>query len=75
MLNIDVKRLVHEASQEHIQMASDSLIKHLQRTEASFLTKSICESLILALKDKSSLATELYKENDRLKETLKELAK
>lgn len=75
MLNIEVKRLVHEASQEHIEMASDSLTKYLDRIEATFLTKSMVDSLIKALKDKNALANELYEENDKLKDMLKELAK
>jgi len=74
MTNIH-RRITHEASQPYIKDESTSLTHHLERIGADPLTKRICESLILALKDKNELATELYEENDKLKEMLKELVK
>ena len=75
MSHMYTKRIIHEASQDHIEMASKGLRSHMERVETSFLTKAMVDSLILALKDKSELATELFEENEKLKEMLKELTK
>lgn len=70
---IDHKRLIHQASQDHIEMASNGLKNYLERVEASFLIKAMCDSLIMALKDKNELCSALYEENDELKEMLKDV--
>lgn len=69
------QRLTHDLSQPYIKDESTSLTHHLERIGADTFTKRYVESLILALKDKNALANELYAENDKLKEALKELAK
>lgn len=65
------QRLTHDLSQRYIKDESTSLTHHLERIGADPLTKRICESLILALKDKSELCTALFEENERLKAVVK----
>ncbi|RCW44248.1 hypothetical protein [Paenibacillus prosopidis] len=71
MSAINHKRIIHQASQDHIEMASNGLKNYLERVEASFLIKAMCDSLILALKDKNHLVTALYEEIDKMKELAK----
>lgn len=71
MNNIYNKKVVHEASQLHIDMASISLTNHLERTGADFITKTMVGSMLEALKDKNQLVTDLYKEIDNMKELAK----
>lgn len=75
MNRIDHQKILHELSQPYLQMAASSLSNHLERVRVDPLTKQMCGSLLLALKDKNALANELYEENDKLKEMLKELVK
>lgn len=67
------RRLTHEASQPYIKDESTSLTNHLERIGADMFTKQSVDSLILALKDKNELATQLYEENDRLNRERDEL--
>jgi hypothetical protein len=68
MNRIDERKIIHELSQPHIKMASSTLTNHLERTGANMVTRMMVDSLILALKDKNELVTELYAENERLRE-------
>ncbi|CAM4100236.1 hypothetical protein L1N85_10845 [Paenibacillus alkaliterrae] len=75
MNRIDHQKILHELAQPYLQMAASSLSNHLERVRVDPVTQTMVESLILALKDKNALATELSEENDKLKEMLKELVK
>lgn len=71
MNHIDRNRAIHEASQKYITMESNSLMNHLERIGLDPTSKQMVESMILALKDKNALATQLYEEIDNLKELAK----
>lgn len=67
MIHTDIKKLIHDASQPYIKDESTSLTHHLERIGADPLTRTMVGSLILALKDKNELVTQLYEEIERLK--------
>lgn len=71
MNQIDILKVIHEASQPHIQIASTSLSNHMNRMRVDAVTRTMVDSLLLALKDKNDLVTELYAEIDRLKAVVK----
>lgn len=67
MNRIDHLKLMHELAQPYLQMAASSMGNHLKRNNAGVVTQIMFESLLMALKDKNELVTELYEEIDRLK--------
>ena len=71
MNHISHKRVVHEASQPYIKDESASLTNHLERIGADPLTRVMVGSVLLALKDKNDLVTQLYEEIDMMKELAK----
>ena len=71
MNRLDLLKPVHELSQQYIEDESKSLIRQMERVRVDIVTQSMVRSLILALKDKNELVTELYEEIDRLKAVAK----
>lgn len=67
MTNLSHRKLIHELSQHHIQLAASSIGKHLERVNAGVVTQIMFDSLLMALMDKNELVSELYAEIDRLK--------
>lgn len=71
MNHIERNRVVHESSQLHIKIASNSLTNHLHRIDADYATKNMVGSMLEALQDKNELVTALYEEIDKIKELAK----